>query len=442
MTQLHPLQVFDVDQIRKDFPALATERNGRPPIYLDNACATIPCQQVIDTLNDYSIHFPSCGDRSPHYWGKKVDHEVARSRDAIARFINASDPDQIIFTKNTTESLNLVARGLHWERGDVVVNGDREHNSNRTVWVDISRESGIQRKVISRDGTESPHAEFDVDYFLGELRTIDNIKMVSMTMSSNLDGNSISASDIRKVCDYAHSEELQDELQDFYVMLDCAQIVPHKPVDVQAMDVDFMAFSVHKMCGPTGLGVCYMKDPDILERGLVSGGGTVANTFDDGRQSIYLRSPHKYEAGLQHWSGIIAARSAVKYLEDKIEDIPAHVLRLNEIVTEALLPCHEKEILTILGPLDPAKRGSICTFEVHPQHEREDMGRFFLETVMGAADEYNMMFRAGDFCVSPYCRQIRGEKVARIRLSFYLYNTEEESRLAAEMFRRILDERA
>lgn len=434
--------MFDVDIVRRDFPALATERNGRPPVYLDNACATIPCRQVIDTMNEYSLQYPSCGERSLHYWGKKVDDEVARARDAIARFINASHPDQIIFTKNTTESLNLVARGLHWEKGDVVVTGDREHNSNRTMWDDLAKEIGIKRKVVTRDGTQSPHAEFNVDHFLGELKATSNIKMVSLAMSSNLDGCFIRAADIRKICDYAHSEALQDELQDFYVMLDGAQFVPHKPVDVQAMDVDFMAFSIHKMCGPTGLGVCYMKDPDILERSLISGGGTVANTFDDGRQPIYLRAPHKYEAGLQHWAGILAARSAVHYLEDKIEDIPAHERRLNEIVTEALLPYHENEVLTILGPLDPAKRGSVCTFEVHPQHEREDMGRFFIETVMNAADGYNMMFRAGDFCVSPYCRQIRGEKVARIRLSFYLYNTEEESRLAVEMFRKILDERA
>lgn len=432
---------LDVIEVRKDFPALGALRNGKPPIFFDNACGTIPSKAVIDAINRYCLQYPACGERSPHYWGQRVDEEVERARQAIADFINARDPSQIVFTKNTTESLNLVARGLHWEEGDFVITGDREHNSNRTVWDDLAKEAGLKRKVVQRDGSFSPNAEFDVEHFLSELRTTPNTKLVSLAMTANLDGHSIKASDIRKICDFAHSEALREELQDFYVMLDAAQTVPHKPVDVQAMDVDFMGFSVHKMCGPTGLGVCYLKDPDVLERGLISGGGTVANTFDDGRGPVYLRSPHRFEAGLQHWAGILGAGAAANYMKDKIDLIPAHEQMLNAILTEGLMPYHEKEAITILGPLDPAQRGSICTFEVHPLNENEDMGRFFREDVMAVADASNMMFRAGDFCVSPYCRQVRGERVARIRLSLYLYNTPDECRTALEVLRPILDRR-
>jgi len=432
---------FDVHAIRKDFPALASLRNGRPPIFLDNACSTIPCRPVVDALNDYCTKYPACGGRSPHYWGRKVDEEVEKARYAIAQFINARDPSQIVFTKNATESLNLVARGLHWEKGDVVVTGDREHNSNRTPWDDLAREAGITRRVIQRDGTDDPHASFDVDYFLKELAAVPNLKMVSLAMTSNLDGVSIAPEDLRKICDYAHSEELEDELRDFYVMADAAQTAPHQPVDVQTLGVDFLAFSVHKMCGPTGLGVCYLKDPDVLEKALITGGGTVTNAFDDGTPPIYLRSPHKFEAGLQHWAGILGAGAAVTYLKDKLEWIPCYEQELNAVLTEGLEPYHDQGVLTILGPLDPAERGSICTFEVHPVDEDEDMGRFFLEEVMPAADARNLMFRAGDFCVSPYCRQIRGERVARIRFSLYLYNTPDECRAALEVLRPILDKR-
>ncbi|MDP6507019.1 MAG: aminotransferase class V-fold PLP-dependent enzyme, partial [Planctomycetota bacterium] len=273
---------FDVAEIREDFPALQHMRNGLPPIFFDNACSTIPCQPVIDALMEYCLEYPACGERSPHYWGMKVDEEVERAREGIARFINAKDSAQIVFVKNTTEGLNLVARGLHWEKGDAVVTGDREHNSNRTCWEDLGKELGIVRKIVTRDGTANPDAEFDCDHFFRELKATPNVKLVSLAMTSNLDGHSISTEDIKAIAAHAHSEELQDELQDFYVMLDAAQTVPHMPIDVQAMDVDFISFSVHKMCGPTGLGVCYMKNPDILERGLITGGGTVANAFDDG----------------------------------------------------------------------------------------------------------------------------------------------------------------
>jgi len=432
---------LDVRTIRRAFPALATLKDGRPPIYLDSACSSLPCQAVVDALNGYCTKYPACGERSSHYWGRKVDEEVERARHAIAELINARDSSQIIFTKNATESLNLVARGLHWEKGDVVVTGDREHNSNRTPWDDLAREAGIARRVIQRDGTYDPHASFDVDYFLKELAAVPNLKMVSLAMTSNLDGVSIAAEDLRRICDHAHSRELEDELRDSYVMVDAAQTAPHRPIDVQDLGVDFLALSIHKMCGPTGLGVCYMKDPDILERALITGGGTVTNAFDDGSPPIYLRAPHKFEAGLQHWAGILGAGAAVSYLKDKLEWIPSHEQELNAILTDGLRPYHDQGVLTILGPLDPAERGSICTFEVTPLDEDEDVGRFFLEEVMPAADRHNLMFRAGDFCVSPYCRQIRGERVARIRLSLYLYNTPDECRTALEVLRPILDKR-
>ncbi|MBI2190977.1 MAG: aminotransferase class V-fold PLP-dependent enzyme [Planctomycetes bacterium] len=438
---MNPRNPLDWDAIRHDFPALFRSRNDRPPIFLDNACSTIPCQAVIDSLNDYCLNYPACGERSLHYWGRKVDEEVARARRAIAEFIHAKDPTQIIFVKNSTEGLNLVGRGLHWEKGDVVVTGDREHNSNRCCWEDLGRETGIRRKVIRRDGTHDPGSEFDVNYFLGELAETPRVKLVSLALTSNLDGYTIPSEAIRRVTAYAHSEVLRRDLKDFYVMLDAAQTVPHQAVDVQDLDVDFLAFSVHKMCGPTGLGVCYMKDPDLLERSLITGGGTVANTFDDGRAPIYLRSPQKYEAGLQHWSGILGAGVAADYLKDKMVALSDRELELNRILTEGFMPYHEKEVITILGPLDPAKRGSICTIEVHPRDEQEDMGRFLREEVLSRTDERNLMFRTGDFCVSPYCRHVRGERIARIRFSLYLYNTPDECRTALDVFRPILARR-
>ncbi|MBI3330230.1 MAG: aminotransferase class V-fold PLP-dependent enzyme, partial [Nitrospinae bacterium] len=206
--------------------------------------------------------------------------------------------------------------------------------------------------------------------------------------------------------------------------------------DVQALDVDFMAFSIHKMLGPTGLGVCYLKDPTCLTEGFfLSGGGTVTRTFDD-QVPIYADSPARYEAGLQHWSGIIGAGAAVAYLQDKIQWMHQHQAELNRFVTEALWEYGAAGVITILGPRDVHTRASICTFEV-PARAGEDPWKLEDE-ILHLCNEANIMFRTGDFCVHPYCIP---RNAARIRLSFYLYNMLEECQTFVDIIRPYLEKR-
>jgi cysteine desulfurase / selenocysteine lyase len=443
-------QGLDVKRLREDFPALQRPgANGRLPIYFDNAAGTIPPRQVIAAVTEYFERYPSCVGRSRYAWANEVKHKVHQARLGIARFINAPGaqqralddpgdvewPKYIVFVKNTTEAINLVARGLFWEEGEVVVTGDREHNSNRTPWWDLAKTRGIIPQVIKRGGSDAPDAEFDVGYFLHELERIDRhvgpVKLVSLAHAYNLDGYTIPPAAIQQITAYCHN---RDPLT--YVMLDAAQSVPHIPVDVQALDVDFMAFSIHKMLGPTGVGVCYLKDPTCLTEGFfLSGGGTVTRTFDD-QVPIYADSPARYEAGLQNWSGIIGAGVAVDYLEDKIQRIHPHQVGLNRFVTDALWEYQTAGAITILGPRDVHKRSSICTFEV-PARAGEDPWKLE-EEILDRCSEANIMFRTGDFCVHPYCFP---RHAARIRLSFYLYNTLEECQTFVDICRSYLDKR-
>ena len=443
-------QGFDVKRLREDFPALQWPgANGRLPIYFDNAAGTIPPRQVIAAVTEYCERYPSCVGRSRYAWANTVKEKVHRARWAIARFVNAPGaqsraandpgdlewPKHIVFVKNTTEAINLVARGLFWEEGEVVVTGDREHNSNRTPWWDLAKTRGIIPRVIKRGGSDAPDAEFDVEYFLHELEHIERhvgpVKLVSLAHTYNLDGYTIAHDAIRRITAYCHD---RDPLT--YVMLDAAQSVPHIPVDVQALDVDFLAFSIHKMLGPTGVGVCYLKDPTCLTEGLfLSGGGTVTRTFDD-QVPIYADSPARYEAGLQNWSGIIGAGAAVDYLQDKIRLIHRHQTELNRFVTELLWEDHTAGTITILGPRDVHKRSSICAFEV-PVHAGEDPWKLE-EEILDLCGEANIMFRTGDFCVHPYCFP---RNAARVRLSFYLYNTLEECQTFIDLYRPYLDKR-
>lgn len=452
------MATWDVKKIREDFPALWRERedNKRLPIFFDSAAGTIPPRPVIEALRRYSEHFPSSSARSRHWWANEVTWEVHRARNAIARLLNVENaeelgdpltgsprqlgwPIHVIFTKNTTEAINLVARGLFWEEGEVVVTGDREHNSNRCPWWDLARTRGIKVRIIKRGGSDAPDAEFDIEDFLDRLEAIERhegtVKLVSLAQTYNIDGYTIPEEAIMKLTAYCHSEERRAKGREIYVMLDAAQSAPHRRIDVQRLDVDFLAFSGHKMLGPTGTGICYMKNPDLLVQGLwPSGGGTVTRTFDDD-YPLYADPPARFEAGLQHWAGIIGFGVAVNYLQDKLPFLHEHEVELNRFITESLWEYHEEGIITILGPKDVEKRSSIFTFEVPPFDEGEDPGRLqrFIEELLDTA---NIMVRTGDYCVHPYALSRRA---ARIRLSFYLYNTLDEGQVFLDLIRPFLN---
>jgi cysteine desulfurase/selenocysteine lyase len=400
---------MDIDKIREDFPALKQKINGKPIIYWDNACMTLRPVQVIEAMNEYYYNFPACAGRSIHKFGNKVTEKYHEARESIAKFINAKKTEEIIFTRNTTEGINLLAHSLGLGKGDIVLTTDREHNSNLLPWQMLSKTAGIQHKIVfsKKDMT------FDLEAFENTMNK--NVKLVSVVHSSNLDGYTTPAEKIIKI---AH---------DFgsLVMLDAAQSVPHKPVDVKNLDVDFIAFSGHKMLGPSGTGVLYGKY-HLLEKlnPFMVGGDTVENSTYDSH--ILLKPPEKFEAGLQNYPGAIGLGEAARYLEKVGKDnIAKHEIELNKFITKEL---SNLDGVSIIGPPSPELRGGIISFNI------EGIG--FHDVAVMLDDMANIMIRSGQHCVHSWFNANKMKGSARA--SLYLYNTKEEAQIFIDTLKEIV----
>lgn len=426
-----------VESVRADFPALKNLRNGRPPIYFDNACTTLVPRQVIDSINEYYLSFPACGGgRSRHWFADEVtsriegnsEREIEGSRQKIARFINAGSEREIIFTLNTSYAINIVALGFKFQPGDVVLLADKEHNSNLVPWLRLQ-----QKGVIKLDHVEIGHNDtFDLEQFEQKLKD-NNVRLVSMAFTSNLTGYTVPAKEIIRIShDYGAK-----------VLLDGAQTVPHKNVDVRDLDVDFLAFSLHKMCGPRGVGVLYGKSEllEVLEPVLL-GGQTVSDTTYDSYR--LLEPPGRFEAGVQNYPGQIAAAAAVRYLwQVGVDRISEQENRLNGYLTEQMLSRYgDIDWFSIFGPA--GQRGGILTFDVKRPN------------AIGIADELNeksnIMIRDGVFCVHSYLNKEFGQGWTRprmpsehrmtYRVSLYFYNTLEECRIFLDTLDGIFRDRS
>ncbi|MFQ6020640.1 MAG: aminotransferase class V-fold PLP-dependent enzyme [Candidatus Aenigmatarchaeota archaeon] len=395
--------MLDIKKIRRDFPILK-----KGIIYFDNACVTLKPIQVIEAMNRYYYEFPACGGRSSHKLGKKVTEEIENSRKIIQKFLNSKKENEIIFTKNTTESINLIANSLNLKKDDMVLTTDKEHNSNLIPWQILSK-NGIKHKIIRSNEDNT----FDIENFQNMMNR--NIKLVSMVHTSNLDGYTIPAKEVIKI---AH---------DFgaLVMLDAAQSVPHKIIDVKKLDVDFLAFSGHKMLGPSGTGILYGKYHllEELKPFLVGGDTVISTTYE----SFNLeKPPQKFEAGLQNYAGIIGLGEAVKYLiKIGMKNIENHEHELNSKVTEAL---NIPEV-SIIGPSDPLLRSGIISFNVKNTDSHE--------IAMMLDETANIMVRSGEHCVHSWfnAHNIKGS----IRVSLYLYNTKKEVEIFIESLNKIIN---
>ncbi len=438
-----------LETAREDFPALKRLRNGKPPIYFDNACTTLVPKQVIVAITEYYSEYPACGEGRSRYWfaeevSRRIegdpDRSIKGSRQIIQEFINAQSEKEIIFTLNTTHAINTVALGLKFQPGDLVLLADKEHNSNLIPWLRLSKKGIV--KVDHVDSTEDD--TFDLEGFKHKLES-GRVRLVSMAYTSNLTGYTIPAKEIIKM---AHDHDAR-------VMLDGAQTIPHRAVDVQDLDVDFLAFSIHKMCGPKGVGVLYGKKK-LLGQGLhektqdcvveptILGGGTIRDTTYDSYS--LLDPPEKFEAGVQNYAGQIAAGAAIKYLRKiGMNRISSHENQLNRLLTEELLNRYgDKGWLRILGPHNVTERAGILTFEVRRPN------------AVGIAEELsersNIMIRDGAFCVHSYLNKILGIEWIRPRLptehrmlyrvSLYFYNTMEECQVFLETLNKIFEERS
>ena len=359
----------------------------------------------------------------------------------IKEFINARSEKEIIFTQNTSHAINIVALGFKFQPGDVVLLTDKEHNSNLLPWLRLQKKGLIKVEHIETDEDDS----FNLDDFKQKLEN-HKVALVSMAYTSNLTGYTIPAGEIIKL---AHAYGAK-------VLLDAAQTVSHQAIDVQKLDVDFLAFSIHKMCGPRGVGILYGKQ-EFLGQALheeddsadaiapcLLGGGTVGDTTYD--TYSLLEPPERFEVGVQNYPGQIAAGTAVEYLQkigmDRIND---RMNLLNNYLTEQLLNGTETQAGSGYSARKmPVSRGGILTFEVRRPN------------AVGIAEELsdrsNIMIRDGVFCVHSYLNYKYGEGWLRPRLpsehrmtyrvSLYFYNTLEECRIFLDTLHSIFEERS
>jgi len=399
---------MDLKKIRRDFPTINREVGGKPIVYMDSACMSLKPRQVTDAIVDYYTRLGACGGRSVHKLATEVSIKFEEGRERHRRFVNANDHREIIFTRNTTESVNLVSQCLDLKKGDIVVTTDREHNSNLVPWLRLRDTKGIVHAPFpsKEDNT------FDLEKFSEFMSR--KVKLVSMVHTGNLDGYTIPAAEIIKI---AHDHGS-------LVMLDGAQSAPHQHVDVKKLEVDFFAYSIHKMLGPTGMGVLYGKY-QLLEAlsPFIVGGDTVESTHYDSYKM--LKPPAKFEAGLQDYAGVIGSAVAAEYLMNVgQENIHAHEVRLSEIITKGL---NEIEGCKIIGPPAPELRGGINSFNIEGL-DPHDIAMILDEVA-------NIMIRSGMHCVHSWfnARKMKGSA----RASLYLYNTEEECKLFVDTLKDV-----
>ena len=385
-----------------------------PVAYLDNACVTLKPQSVIDSIQDYYINTPGCGGRSVHRYGTHVSKTITQSRIKLANFLSSPSVNEIVFTRNATHSLNQIAKGLEWNKGDVVLTTDREHNSNLVPWLQLEQEQGIDHRIVrsNQDNT------FNLESFEEACAEAgSNLKMVSMSHVGNLDGVEIPVKEITKIAkDYGA-----------LVSIDGAQSAPHMSVDVQDLGIDFYSFSIHKMLGPSGMGGLWGRT-ELLEnmRSIQSGGQTVtSSTYESFK---WAKPPSKFEGGLGHFAGMMATGAAIDYLTQlNMDEVHAHEQTLNKIISEGV-----KDIsgVSIIGPEDASKRGGICSLLLDDKLPSHDIA-LLLDEVAG------VMVRSGQHCVHSWFND-KGYN-GSLRASAYFYNTEEDARRFVDTFSEAVD---
>ena len=399
---------LNVEKIRGDFPIL---NSSKPPVYFDNACMTLRPRSVVSAMEDYYFKYPGCAGRSLHKIARTVTENFNGARENIQKHFNAKFSREIIFTRNTTEAINIVSRGMGLKKGDRVLTTDREHNSNLMPWLMLSERNGVKHDVVK----SNPDNSFNLETF--EESMSSDVKLVSMVHTSNLDGYTIPAEKIIKIAhDYGA-----------LVMLDGAQSAAHKRIDLKKLDVDFFACSGHKMLGPSGIGMLYGKEHllDKLDPYNVGGDTVIDTTYSSYKLS---RLPDKFEAGLQDYAGAIGFSAAIDYLKKiGMDNISQHEASMNKIATNGI-----KDIsgLEIIGPADHLLRSGILSFSVKGVSPHD--------IVMLLDESSNIMMRSGAHCVHSWFNS-RGLKDGSVRASFYVYNTKDEVETFVSALPRVID---
>lgn len=390
---------LDVEVIRKDFPLLHTEAHGKPLVYLDSAATSQKPRQVIDRMVRFYEEENANVHRGIYELGERATAAYEGARASCARLIGARSPRSIVFTKGTTEAINAVM--YSWGRanvreGDEILVTETEHHSNLIPWQMLAAATGAELSVL-------PISDDDHTWRMDLLDQIvtDRTKLAALQLKSNVLGT---VHPVRQVADAVHAVGGR-------VLVDAAQAAPHHRFDVNDLDADFLAYSAHKMCGPTGAGVLYGREDLLEEMPPFHGGGEMIREVWIDR-ATWAEIPQKFEAGTPNIAQAVGMGAAVEYLEgigyDAIHD---HEVALTRYAMEALSAIGA----TIYGPQDAALRPGVVAFnlpEVHPH----DMATI--------VDQEGVCIRAGHHCAQPLMRRLGVPATARA--SFYLYNTEQE----------------
>lgn len=393
-----------LEVVRKDFPILErTLAGGMPLVYLDSANTSQKPQCVIDTMVDHLEHHNANVARAMHQLGAESSEAFETARDVVAGFLNAPSRDEVIFTKNASEALNLVANTLGWAdgplgvgAGDRVVITEMEHHSNIVPWQLLTERKGAELRWFGL--TEDGHLDLsDVDAVI-----TPNTKVVALTWVSNMLGT---VNPVAEIARRAHEVGA-------IVVVDASQAAPQLPVDVQAVDADFLAFTGHKVVGPTGIGVLWGRS-ELLERlPPFLGGGEMIETVTMER-STYARAPHKFEAGTPPIVEAVGLGAALRYLGDLgMDAIHAHEQAITGYLLEGLATVGGA---TVLGPTDPAERGGAVSFELDGVHPHD---------VAQLLDSRGVAVRAGHHCAKPAHKRFGVQSTTRA--SSYLYTTPAE----------------
>lgn len=390
---------LDSQQLKADFPIFSQSINGKPLNYLDSAATSQKPRQVIESMNTFYETINANVHRGAHYLGELTTQAFEDARVKVQKFINARSPKEIIFTKNATEGLNLLAHSLGslLNDGDAILLSHMEHHSNIVPWHLLKERKDIEIRwaPINEEGK--------LDLVQLE-KLIEGVKLVSISAMSNVLGTINPIETIVKLA----------RAQNAYVILDGCQFVPHNPTDVQALGVDFLAFSGHKMCGPTGIGILWGKEEILSELPPYMGGGEmILNVTTEGFTLNDL--PLKFEAGTPPIAEAIGLGTAVDYLSAiGMENIREHEVKLTAYTLRTLTEKHG-DIIKIYGPSEPAERGGAISFSYGDIHPHD---------VSQVLDEHAVCVRAGHHCAKPLMRELGIG--ATVRASLYFYNDEQE----------------
>jgi len=389
---------LDTSLIKKDFPILEHQVHGKRLVYLDSASSSQKPVAVLEAMEQYYETTHANVHRGVYAIAERSTAMFEDARSKVARFVGAASPREIVFTKNGTEGINLVAQS--WGRanlaaGDPILLTEMEHHANLVPWLMLQEQLGIEIRYVPL--TDDGRLE------LGDLdRLLDGVKLVGVSAMSNVLGT---LNPVRHVCDAAHAVGAK-------VLVDACQYVPHIPTDVAALDCDFLALTGHKMLGPTGIGVLWARD-ELLESmpPFLGGGEMIRDVRLDGYTPTEI--PWKFEAGTPPIAEVVGLGAAVDYLEGLgMDAVRAHEIELTRYALSALTERHGDH-LTIHGPSEAEARGGVVSFTLGDIHPHD---------ISQVLDEAGVCVRAGHHCAKPLMRRFGIGATARA--SFYIYNDE------------------